>query len=79
MTNALSGLVLACGIIAAGAAWQQAPPPSQPPPPLVPVLKAGDVAPAFALQGSDGKTHRLSDYKGKTVVIAWFPKAFTGG
>ncbi len=83
MMNALSGWVLACGIIAAGAGWQQAPPPSQPPsqppPPLVPVLKAGDVAPAFALQGSDGKTHRLSDYKGKTVVIAWFPKAFTGG
>ena len=29
--------------------------------------------------GSDGKTHRLSDYRGKTVVLAWFPKAFTGG
>jgi cytochrome oxidase Cu insertion factor (SCO1/SenC/PrrC family) len=79
MINALSGWVLACGIAAAGVAWQQAPPPSQPPPPLVPVLKAGDVAPAFALPGSDGKTHRLSDYKGKTVVLAWFPKAFTGG
>jgi hypothetical protein len=44
-----------------------------------PALKAGDRAPDFALQGSDGKTHRLSDYKGKTVVLAWFPKAFTGG
>jgi len=42
-------------------------------------LKVGDVAPAFALQGSDGKIHKLSDYKGKTVVLAWFPKAFTGG
>lgn len=42
-------------------------------------LKVGDQAPAFALQGSDGKVHRLSDYKGKTVVLAWFPKAFTGG
>ena len=42
-------------------------------------LKVGDPAPAFALQGSDGKIHRLSDYKGKTVVLAWFPKAFTGG
>jgi hypothetical protein len=42
-------------------------------------LKVGDMAPAFALQGSDGKVHRLSDYKGKTVVLAWFPKAFTGG
>ena len=39
----------------------------------------GAPAPAFELQGSDGKTHKLSDLKGKTVVIAWFPKAFTGG
>ena len=43
-------------------------------------LKAGDEAPAFSLQGSDGKVHTLADHKGKTaVVIAWFPKAFTGG
>ena len=42
-------------------------------------LKVGDAAPEFALQGSDGKVHRLSAYKGKTVVLAWFPKAFTGG
>ena len=43
------------------------------------VLKVGDMAPDFALPGSDGKIHKLSDYKGKTVVLAWFPKAFTGG
>ena len=43
-------------------------------------LKAGDDAPDFSLQGSDGKTYKLSDFKGKqAVVIAWFPKAFTGG
>jgi peroxiredoxin len=42
-------------------------------------LKVGDTAPPFALMGSDGKIHKLSDYKGKTVVLAWFPKAFTGG
>lgn len=42
-------------------------------------LKVGDPAPPFALQGSDGKVHKLSDYKGRTVVLAWFPKAFTGG
>ncbi len=43
-------------------------------------LKVGDAAPDFALKGSDGKTYKLSDYKGKqSVVIAWFPKAFTGG
>lgn len=43
-------------------------------------LKPGDLAPGFSLVGSDGKTHRLADYTGKqAVVLAWFPKAFTGG
>lgn len=43
-------------------------------------LKVGDPAPDFSLKGSDGKTYKLSNYKGKeAVVIAWFPKAFTGG
>ena len=43
-------------------------------------LKGGDAAPDFSLPGSDGKTYKLSDFKGKqAVVIAWFPKAFTGG
>jgi thioredoxin-dependent peroxiredoxin len=42
-------------------------------------LKPGDQAPAFSLPGSDGKTHTLAELKGKTVVLAWFPKAFTGG
>jgi peroxiredoxin Q/BCP len=42
-------------------------------------LKPGDKAPDFSLHGSDGKVHKLSDYRGHTVVLAWFPKAFTGG
>ena len=42
-------------------------------------LKEGDTAPDFTLPGTDGKTHKLSDYKGKAVVLAWFPAAFTGG
>ncbi len=42
-------------------------------------LKPGDTAPGFALPGSDGRSHRLADYRGKTVVLAWFPKAFTSG
>ena len=42
-------------------------------------LKVGDPAPDFTLQASDGHTYTLSKLKGKTVVLAWFPKAFTSG
>ncbi|MFA0809741.1 peroxiredoxin [Microbulbifer epialgicus] len=43
-------------------------------------LEVGDKAPDFSLQGSDGKTHTLSEYKNKSaVVIAWYPRAFTKG
>lgn len=43
-------------------------------------LRPGDMAPEFKLQASDGKTYRLSDFRGKKlVVLAWFPKAFTPG
>jgi peroxiredoxin Q/BCP len=43
-------------------------------------LKVGDPAPDFSLPGTDGKTYKLSDFKGKqAVVVAWFPKAFTSG
>ena len=43
-------------------------------------LKVGDPAPNFTLQATDGKTYKLSEFKGKqAVVLAWFPKAFTQG
>ena len=43
-------------------------------------LRTGDPAPDFALPGSDGRTYRLRDFIGRRpVVLAWFPKAFTGG
>lgn len=32
-------------------------------------LKVGDAAPNFSLLGSDGKTYKLSDFRGKTVVL----------
>jgi hypothetical protein len=76
-----AGLALVSFGMAASAHGQtpQQPPPPQAPPQYSAVLNVGDRAPEFKLPGSDGKVHSLSGYKGKTVVLAWFPKAFTGG
>jgi len=64
--------------LAAGAVVAQGPP--QGPAAVPTVVKVGDMAPDFSLQGTDGKMHKLSDYRGKqAVVIAWFPRAFTQG
>ena len=42
--------------------------------------KVGDMAPDFSVVGSDGRTYRLSEFRGKqAVVLAWFAKAFTSG
>jgi peroxiredoxin Q/BCP len=68
MTKSIRQLILtlaAIGMCAAGA-WAQE-------------LKVGDMAPDFTLKATDGQTYTLSKLKGKTVVLAWFPKAFTGG
>jgi len=62
---------VACLVLAAVTSAQQ--------PQLVPTLKVGDKAPDFSLPGTDGKTYTLAGLKGTTVVLAWFPKAFTGG
>jgi peroxiredoxin Q/BCP len=40
--------------------------------------KVGQPAPDFTLNGTDGKAHKLSDYRGQNVVLFFFPKAFTG-
>jgi peroxiredoxin Q/BCP len=43
-------------------------------------LKVGDAAPEFSLRATDGKTYKLSDFKGKkNVVLAIYVLAFTGG
>ena len=73
-------LGLAASVLVTGLAAQTPQTPAQTPAAApVMVVNVGDTAPAFSLAGSDGKTHKLSDYKGKAVVLAWFPKAFTGG
>ncbi len=33
---------------------------------------SGQTAPDFSLKGADGKIHKLSEFKGKTVVLEWF-------
>ena len=42
-------------------------------------LEAGDRAPSFTLKDQDGKTHKLADYKGKTVVLYFYPNDDTPG
>lgn len=42
------------------------------------VVKVGELAPDFTLKSHDGRTIRLSDYRGKTnVVLVFFPLAWT--
>ena len=43
-------------------------------------IKVGQQAPDWELPGTDGKTYKLSQFRGKqAVVVAWYPKALTGG
>ena len=63
-------LLAVFGIVALG---QQAPPSKT-------HLKVGDPAPDFTLRATDGKSYKLSDFKGqKNVVLAIYVLAFTGG
>jgi thioredoxin-dependent peroxiredoxin len=43
------------------------------------MVNENDVAPDFELLDDEGKTVRLSDLKGKRVVLYFFPKAMTSG
>ena len=43
------------------------------------MLKIGDPAPAFMLTDDCGKTVNLSDFRGRKVVIYFYPKANTPG
>jgi peroxiredoxin Q/BCP len=61
------------GLALATAVWAQ---PVQPPKTH---LKVGDTAPDFSLKTTAGNTFKLSENRGKTVVLAFFPAAFTGG
>ena len=42
-------------------------------------LKEGSKAPAFALKDQEGKTVKLSDFKGRKLLVYFYPKADTPG
>ena len=70
--KALSVIALGALLSAGLVAQPQAPPKTH--------LKEGDMAPDFTLPSTAGGRMKLSDFRGKnTVVLAFFPAAFTGG
>ena len=42
------------------------------------MVNIGDTAPAFTLRATDKREVSLSEYAGKTVILAFYPGAFTG-
>jgi peroxiredoxin Q/BCP len=76
-TPMLAGLALSAAFNLTPLLEAQQAPPVAPPPTA---LKVGDVAPDFTLPAIDGTKVTLSSFRGKkTVVLAFFPAAFTGG
>src|SRR3978361_2144317 len=47
--------------------------------PATPRLAVGDKAPAFSLSDADGNTVKLSEYKGRKVIVYFYPAASTPG
>ncbi|MGV0783876.1 thioredoxin-dependent thiol peroxidase [Mycolicibacterium sp. XJ775] len=47
--------------------------------PQTPRLEVGDTAPAFSLPDADGNVVKLSDYKGRKVIVYFYPAASTPG
>jgi thioredoxin-dependent peroxiredoxin len=45
----------------------------------MPLIEPGKKAPAFSLKDQDGKTHKLSDYAGRSVILYFYPKDDTPG
>jgi thioredoxin-dependent peroxiredoxin len=43
------------------------------------MLKVGDKAPDFKLKSDEGQDVALSDFRGKRVLLFFFPKANTSG
>ena len=45
----------------------------------MPLIEPGKKAPSFSLKDQDGKTHRLADYAGRSLVLYFYPKDDTPG
>jgi peroxiredoxin Q/BCP len=78
MRSGLAAALLAVVLAASGSAQQ----PAAPQPEVGP--KVGEMAPDFEFTGVTrygmlSKKHKLSDFRGSTVVLAFFPKARTRG
>ncbi|MGN1038812.1 MAG: thioredoxin-dependent thiol peroxidase [Mailhella sp.] len=43
------------------------------------MLEAGQKAPSFALKDQDGNTHTLEEYRGKKLILYFYPKDSTPG
>jgi peroxiredoxin Q/BCP len=66
-TSRIRTVLVAAGLVSvAGVALAAGPP-------------VGATAPAFTLTSDAGKPTSLADYKGKWVVLYFYPKDFTGG
>jgi peroxiredoxin Q/BCP len=45
----------------------------------MPLIEPGKKAPSFALKDQAGKTHRLSDFAGRPLILYFYPKDDTPG
>ena len=84
MRISLKCLTAVCGVVVAATLGAQGTPSPTPAPVAVVGPQVGEMAPDFTLLGATrlGASRspiRLSDLRGQTVVIAFFPKARTGG
>ena len=43
------------------------------------ILSLGDAAPLFSVKDQDGQIHNLLDYKGRKIIVYFFPMADTPG
>ena len=78
----LAGLLSVVALAGMQAAETQSPAPASAEKPVMHPEnqpKAGDAAPDFSLPAGDGATVSLKDYKGKWVVLYFYPKDFTSG